>query len=292
MSTLFLGLGFGLVTASVLAISTVALSLQFGVTRVPNFAHGEIMTVGAYAAFSTLRATHDIFLAALAAVVAGALLGAAINKFLFGPFRNLKVARLTLFVLTIAASLIVQNAILLMYGGSTQAMPVASGSPYHLGPFLFTLEQGTIIVLAVVIMLGVHLLLRYTYFGREQRAVAENLALARASGVNAAQVISRTWLLTGALAGLSGFVLAITTGGIYPAMGFQFLLVVFAAAILGGIGQPYGAMAGALVVGIAMEISALYIVSDYKTVVAFALLILALLFRPQGLISGRKPAAA
>lgn len=292
MSTLLLGLGFGLVTASVLAISTVALSLQFGVTRVPNFAHGEIMTVGAYAAYSTLRATHNIFLAVLAAVVAGALLGAAINKFLFGPFRNLNVARLTLFVLTIAASLIVQNAVLLIYGGATQAMPVGGGSPYHVGPFRFTIQQGAIIVLAVVIMLGVHLLLRYTYFGRAQRAVAENLALARASGVNAAQVVSRTWLLTGALAGLSGFVLAITTGGIYPTMGFQFLLVVFAAAILGGIGQPYGAMAGSLVVGIAMEVSALYIVSDYKTVVAFALLILALLLRPQGLMSARNPAAA
>ena len=291
MSTLFLGLGFGLVSASVLAISTVALSLQFGVTRVPNFAHGEIMTVGAYAALSTLQATHSAVLAAIAAIAAGAALGAALNKFLFGPFQNRHAARLTLFVLTIAASLIVQNVVLLYYGGATQPVPLGGGTPHRLGPFLFTTQQELIIVLAVAIMLGVHLLLKYTYFGRAQRAVAENLALARASGVNAAGVISRTWLLTGALAGLSGFVLGITTGGLYPAMGFQFLLVVFAAAILGGIGQPYGAMAGALVVGVTMEVSALYITSDYKTVVAFALLILALLFRPQGLVSAPRPAA-
>jgi branched-subunit amino acid ABC-type transport system permease component len=137
----------------------------------------------------------------------------------------------------------------------------------------------------------VHLLLRYTYFGRAQRAVAENLALARASGINAARVINRTWLLTGSLAGLAGYVLGISTGGLYPAMGFQFLLVVFAAAILGGIGQPYGAMAGALVVGVTMEVSALYISSDYKTVIAFGLLIAALLVRPQGLVAARRAAA-
>lgn len=291
MNTLFLGIGFGLVTASVLAISTVALSLQFGVTRVPNFAHGEIMTVGAYAALSTDQATHNAILAAAAAIGAGALLGVGTNKLLFGPFRNRNVARLTLFVLTIAASLIIQNVVLLVYGGSTQSLPMTGGVPHHVGPFLFTAQQGLIIALAVAVMLGVHLLLRYTYFGRAQRAVAENLALARASGINAARVINRTWLLTGSLAGLAGYVLGISTGGLYPAMGFQFLLVVFAAAILGGIGQPYGAMAGALVVGVTMEVSALYISSDYKTVIAFGLLILALLVRPQGLVAARRAAA-
>lgn len=291
MNTFFLGIGFGLVTASVLAISTVALSLQFGVTRVPNFAHGEIMTVGAYAALSTDRATHNAILAAVAAVAAGAVLGVGTNKLLFGPFRNRNVARLTLFVLTIAASLIIQNVVLLAYGGSTRSLPLGGGPPHRVGPFLFTSQQELIIGLAVVIMLGVHLLLRYTYFGRAQRAVAENLALARASGINAARVINRTWLLTGSLAGLAGYVLGISTGGLYPAMGFQFLLVVFAAAILGGIGQPYGAMAGALVVGVTMEVSALYISSDYKTVIAFGLLIAALLVRPQGLVAARRAAA-
>jgi branched-subunit amino acid ABC-type transport system permease component len=291
MNTLFLGIGFGLVTASVLAISTVALSLQFGVTRVPNFAHGEIMTVGAYAALSTDQATHSAILAAVAAIGAGALLGVGTNKLLFGPFRNRNVARLTLFVLTIAASLIIQNVVLLVYGGSTRSLPLGGGTPHQVGPFLFTSQQELIIGLAVAIMLGVHLLLRYTYFGRAQRAVAENLPLARASGINAARVINRTWLLTGSLAGLAGFVLGISTGGLYPAMGFQFLLVVFAAAILGGIGQPYGAMAGALVVGVTMEVSALYISSDYKTVIAFGLLIAALLVRPQGLVAARRAVA-
>jgi neutral amino acid transport system permease protein len=292
MNTFFLAIGFGLVTASVLAISTVALSLQFGVTRVPNFAHGELMTVGAYAALQTDRASHSAILAGLAAIASGAVLGVAINKLLFGPFRRRNVAGLTLFVLTIAASLIIQNAVLLYFGGSTQPLPLGGGTPHHLGPFLLTTQQVVIILTALAIMTAIHLVLKFTYFGRAQRAVAENLSLAQASGINAARVINRTWILTGALAGLAGFVLGITTGGLYPAMGFQFLLVVFAAAILGGIGHPYGAMAGALVVGVTMEVSALYISSEYKTVVAFTLLILALLFRPQGLVAIRRAAAA
>ena len=292
MNTLFLGIGFGLVTASVLAVSTVALSLQFGVTRVPNFAHGELMTVGAYAALVTDRAVHNTLLAALAAIAAGCVVGVAINKLLFVPFRRRKVARLTLFVVTIAASIIIQNVVLLIFGGSTQPLPLGGGTPHHFGPFLFTTQQELIIVLAVAIMAAVHVLLKYTYFGRAQRAVAENVSLAQASGINSAQIINRTWVLTGAMADLAGFVLGLTTGGLYPAMGFQFLLIVFAAPILGGIGQPYGAMAGALVVGVTMEVSALYISSDYKTVVAFTLLILALLLRPQGLVTARQPAAA
>src|ERR1019366_5814276 len=269
MNTLVLRIGFRPVSASVLGVSTVALSLPIRVARGPNCARGELMTVGSYAALVTDRAVHNTLLAALAAIAAGCVVGVAINKLLFVPFRRRKVARLTLFVVTIAASIIIQNVVLLIFGGSTQPLPLGGGTPHHFGPFLFTTQQELIIVLAVAIMAAVHALLKYTYFGRAQRAVAENVSLAQASGINSAQIINRTWVLTGAMADLAGFVLGLTTGGLYPAMGFQFLLIVFAAPILGGIGQPYGAMAGALVVGVTMEVSALYISSDYKTVVAF-----------------------
>lgn len=292
MSTFLLGLGFGLVTAAVLAIATVALSLQYAVTNVPNFAHGEIMTVGAFAGYSTLNATHNLPLAVIAAMASGAVIGVGINKLIFGPFRNRNTAALTLFVLTIAVSLIVQNAVLWIYSGTTLPMPVSEGAPVHVGPFLLTSGQEIIIGSAAAIMVAVHLLLKHTMFGRSQRAVAENPGLAQASGISSARVVNRTWILTGSLAGLAGFILAVTAGGVYPTMGFNFLLVVFAAAILGGIGEPYGAMLGSLVVGVTMEVSALYISSDYKTVVAFFILIVALLLRPQGLIAPRALSAA
>jgi branched-subunit amino acid ABC-type transport system permease component len=292
MHALVLGIGFGLVTAAVLAISTVALSLQFSVTNFPNFSHGELMTVGAYASLTTYRATHSPVLAGVAAVVVGALLGALINRVVIAPFRRRNTAGLTLFVLTIGLSLILQNAVLWRYGGQTLRLPIEGGPPHHIAGFLLTTEQLLIISGAVVIMLGVHLVLKYTVFGRAQRAVAESTMLAEASGINSGRIINQTWLLTGGLAGLAGFVLALTTGALTPGMGFSFLLVVFAAAILVGIGQPYGAMAGAVAVGLAMEVSATYIRSDYKTVVAFVILIVALLFRPQGLVPAKRMAAA
>lgn len=292
MSTFLLGIGFGLVTASVLATSTVALSLQYAVTNVPNFAHGEIMTAGAFIGYSTYSATHSFPLAIVLAMLGGSALGVAIDRLVLGPFKSRNVALLTLFVLTIAISLIVQNVLLAIYGGSTHPIAVTKGAPKHIGPFILTPFEDAAIVGAVVILIGIHLLLKYTMFGKSQRAVAENPGLAEASGIKATRVVTLTWLLTGALTGLSGLILAAISGGVYPTIGFNFLLIVFAAAILGGIGQPYGSMAGALVVGVTMEVSALYINSDYKTSVAFFILILALIFRPQGLVPQRATAVA
>jgi neutral amino acid transport system permease protein len=292
MHALVLGFGFGIVTASVLAISTVALSLQFSVTNFANFAHGEMMTVGAYASLTTYQSTHNAILAGLAALVIGSLLGTLMNSVVIAPFRRRDTASLTLFVLTIGLSLILQNAVLWRYGGSSLRLAIEPGLPHKFAGIELTTVQMIIIGGGVLIMLGVHVLLKYTVFGRAQRAVAESPTLAESSGINSDRIISLTWLLTGGLAGLSGFILALTTGSLTPGMGFSFLLVVFAAAILGGIGHPYGAMAGALAVGLAMEISATYIPSDYKTVVAFVILILVLLVRPQGLVPSKRLAAA
>ncbi len=292
MNALLLGIGFGLATAAVLAISTVALSLQFGVTNFPNFAHGEMMTVGAYAAYSTYQAWGNVVLSGIAAIVAGAVLGMVMNLAVIAPFRKRGAAQLTLFVLTIGISLIVQNVVLFRYGGQTATLQVSAGAPHHVIGLLLTTEQLIIIGIAIVVMLGVHGMLKYTSFGRAQRAVAESPMLAESSGINSRRIINLTWAITGSLAGLAGYILALDAGGLTPTMGFDFLLVVFAAAILGGIGQPYGAMVGAVVVGLAMEVAASYIPSDYKQVVAFAILIVALLLRPQGLIPAKGLAVA
>lgn len=292
MDTLILGIGFGLVTAAVLAISTVALSLQFSVTNFPNFAHGEMMTIGAYTSYVTFQATNNALLAGLSALVAGSILGVLINTLVISKFRRKNTATLTLFVVTIGLALILQNAILLVFGGSAVRLSIDPGQLHNFLGFDLTTVQLEIISVSLVVMLSVHVLLKYTVFGRAQRAVAENPTLAEASGINSGRIINLTWVVTGGLAGLAGFVLALTTGSLTPGMGFSFLLVVFAAAILGGIGQPYGAMAGSLIVGLAMEIGATYIPADYKLVVAFVILIAVLLFRPQGLFPAHRLAAA
>jgi len=261
--TFFLGVGFGLVTASVLAISAVALTLQFSVTDVPNFSHGELMTIGAYTVLEAQTFTSNL--------VVGALLAAA--------------KRFVLFVITIAYGLLLQNVYQLVWGVDTRAYTLPLSPVHHVGPMILTGRQLAIIAIAVLAMLSIHVMLKYTRFGKAQRAVADNKDLARVRGITVGRVVTITWLITGSMAGLAGFILGMTVGAITPTLGFNFLLTVFAAVIIGGLGKPYGAMAGALIIGLVTEVSALYIDPDYTTVLAFAILLLALAFRPQGLVA-------
>ena len=285
LNDFLLSIGFGLVTASILALSTVALSLQFSVTNIPNFAHGEIMTAGAYGALVTQTLTHNVVAAAVVACLLGGALALLLNWAILAPFARAGAKRLVLFILTIASGLVLQHIILLIFGGANLPYNLPFGTAHRMGPFIFTDRSLAIIGAAVAVMLGLHLLLQYTKFGKAQRAVADSPELARVSGIDAAQIVRLTWLLAGAMGGLAGFVLGVSIGSLTPTLGYTFLLVIFAAAIVGGIGKPYGAMLGALIIGMAMEVSALYLPSDYKPVVAFAFLILTLLLRPNGLFT-------
>jgi branched-subunit amino acid ABC-type transport system permease component len=279
--------GFGLVTASILALATVAISLQFSVTSIPNLAQGEFMMMGAYGGLVVQSVIQNVIVEALAAVVVGAAVSWAVYRFLLQPFVRAGTRNTTLLVVTLGVSLILQNVLLAVFGGSYLQLKVPASAPITVGPFLWTIADVIIIVAALVSLSVVHIVLRYTKFGKSQRAVADNPELARVTGINSGQVIRLTWLWAGAMSGLGGFVLGAQIGGLEPSLGFQFLLVVFAAAVVGGIGQPYGAMLGALLIGIAMEVSAAYIPADYKQGVAFAALILTLLFRPNGLVPSR-----
>ena len=284
MQTFFLGVGFGLVTASVLAISAVALTLQFSVTDVPNFSHGELMTIGAYTVLEAQHFTSNLILGALLAAVSGSILALVLNLIL-RRFMRAGAKRFVLFVITIAYGLLLQNVYQLVWGVDTRAYNLPLSQVHHVGPMILTGRQLAIIAVAIVAMAAVHVMLRYTKFGKAQRAVADNKDLARVTGITVGRVVTITWLITGAMAGLAGFILGMTVGAITPTLGFNFLLTVFAAVIIGGLGKPYGAMAGALIIGLVTEVSALYIDPDYTTVLAFAILLLALAFRPQGLVA-------
>ncbi|HKV88119.1 MAG TPA: branched-chain amino acid ABC transporter permease [Candidatus Dormibacteraeota bacterium] len=279
--------GYGLVTAAILAISTVAVTLQYSVTRVPNFAQGDIMTLGAYAAVQTSILVPNLFLEAAVAVVVCAAFSFAMNYGLIQPFQRRGVKNIIILVVTAAVSLILQNVILAIYGGAPVNFKLPSTSPAPYGPFRWTERDIQIMVAAALVLLSVHLILTYTKFGKSQRAVSDDPELARVSGIDSDRVINFTWLWAGGMTGFSGFVLAASIGAFDPSFGFAFLLVIFAAAVVGGIGQAYGAMLGALLIGLAMEISAVYISSEYKEVVAFVFLIVALLIRPSGLIAAR-----
>jgi neutral amino acid transport system permease protein len=280
-----LAVGFGLVTAGILALSTVSWSLQYAVSRVPNLAHGEILTSGAYAAYVAQNYTHNLLVTALVAAAAGAVVAWLMNVIVIEGFARAGAKYLTIFIATLGASFFWQNVILMIFGGVNVAYVLPHTSPYQLGPFEWTGREIGIMVSSGAVMVLLFFLLQYTKFGKALRAVAENRELARVSGIEAHRVVMFTWLLAGVIAGYGGFVFASEVGSFTPYFGFSFLLVTVAAGVAGGLGKPYGAMAGALLVGIVMEVSAFYTAAAYKLAFAFIILVLVLLFRPLGLFS-------
>ena len=284
MSVLALSFGFGLITASVLALAAVGLSLQFGVTNYINFAYGEFLTLGAYLAYTLNHLGLNIYLSAAVATLLMGVFAVLLNQFLLRPFTKKGVPLLFLLVVTFGLSLFLSNLILALWGPGFKSLDVARETPHAFGPLLFTTSQLTIIGIALLVMGGVHLLLTRTEIGKAMRAMSDSVDLAQVSGIDTDRITNFTWLLSGCLAGLAGIVLVINITSFLPSVGGEFLFVIFAAVILGGVGSPYGAMLGALVIGLATEMSAVLINSAYKNDVAFALLVVTLLLRPQGII--------
>jgi len=289
--SLFLSsVGFGMVTAGILALAAVGLSLQISVTNVPNFAHGELLTCGAYGALVAQFLTNNLFVDALVGMVVSGVVAFGMNRFILQSFIKIGTRRIYLLIVTAGVSLFLQNALAVVFGEPDRVLtlPSDASQPYHIGPFIWTKIDLVVMGAAVTAMVLLYLLLQYTRFGKAQRAVADSPELARVSGVPVKRVVNLTWILVGVLAGLAGVALAATSGTVTPPMGGTILLVVFAAAILGGIGKPYGALVAALVIGVGMEVSAAYIDPAYKEVIAVAILVLAILFRPNGLFSSAR----
>jgi len=279
-------LGFGLVTASILALASVGLTLQFGVTNYVNFAHGELLTFGAY--FAWLANSHygwNIWLSLVVGSILTGILAVVLNLIVLQPFTKRQYPVLFMLVVTFGLSLILSNLLLAIFGADFQRYSVAPDTQFSIGPLLFTGRQLIIIGIAIAVLVGVHMLLNYTKLGKAMRAMSDNPTLARNCGIDTDMVTNFTWLLSGFLAGLAGVVLALNISTLQPAFGGDFLFVIFAAVILGGIGRPYGAMAGALVIGIVTEVAAVPLTSDFKNDAAFAILVLVLLFRPQGIFA-------
>ncbi|PZS16090.1 MAG: hypothetical protein DLM57_11380 [Pseudonocardiales bacterium] len=291
VNVLLHAIGFGLVTAAIIATSAVAFSLQYAVTDVPNFAHGELLTVAAYAAYETQQ--HGLGLAIGAA--AGATTGAAVAYLMYRLVLRGFVWKSSRLVYTVAVtagiSLIIQNGLGILFGNAEVTLNLPSDQARHVGPFLWTQTDITVILGSLVALATVHLTLRHTPFGRAQRAVADNRELARASGLRIERVISLTWLMAGAVAGLGGVALATSRSTFGPLLGNSFLLVTLAAAIVGGVGRVYGAMIGALTIGLVTELSGAYFNAGYKQVAALAVLTLVLLVRPSGILQVQRTRA-
>ncbi len=259
MSTFLITVGAGLATAAILALSAVAFTLEFAVSRVANFAHGEMLTIGAYAAYSGQHIFHqNVVAAALIGAAAGMLAGLVLNVALIERFRG-------------------------RYGAANVTYSFPQGSLHHVGPFLWTTTDIEVICSALALGALIYLLLQRTRQGKSIRAVSQDRALAQVSGIPARRVVLQTWCLAGAVSGFAGFMLADTVGTFGPSLGFSFLLPTITAAVAGGIGRPYPTLGGALLVGLAIQIGGAYTNSSYQLVYAFLLLVLLMLLRPNGL---------
>jgi branched-subunit amino acid ABC-type transport system permease component len=284
--------GFGLVSMSVIAIAAVGFTMQFGITNMINLAYGEVMISSAYVAYYINRAGISIWLGIVAAGLFGAVFSFLLNRFVYGPFQAKGTSLIGMVIVSLAVSLMIANLLLPIVGYYSVSYENTTGQLIHIGPMILTLNQIAIIGLAVVLMLVIHGLLTYTRLGKAMRATAANPTLARNCGIPTRRVIDAVWLITGALCGVAGTVAAMNSDSFAIANGASFLITVLAAAVLGGAGQPYGAMIGAVLIGIITELSAATWSPEYKEVVAFGILVLVMVLRPQGLLAKRGALAA
>ena len=278
-------LGFGILTASILALAAVGFTVQFGVTNILNLAYGDVMTAAAFIAYVASGWGLGGWWGLLFGGLFGAVFSFALNRVIYTPFIRRGASLFTMIIVTIAVSLILQNVLQGIWGPGFFSLHVPPGPTVRALGTVLTESQLVVVLIAVAAMLALHGLLKFTRLGKAMRATAADPELARNCGIRTQLVTDVAWLISGLLCGVAGVTLVVDFGSFQSTTGGAFLVPIVAAAVLGGVGQPYGAMLGALVVGVVSEVSATVINPSYKEVVAFAVLIVVLLIRPQGIIS-------
>jgi branched-chain amino acid transport system permease protein len=282
----------GLKLGAIIALAAVGLSLIFGVTDLVNFAHGEMITFGAVVAYVLHAAGSGprwpLLVAAVPAIALGAGFGAAQETAIWRPLRRRRTGSIAILVISIGVSFAVRNTILVFLSGEPQSYDDFSIQSKRSFLGFETVPKNLVIIGSAIVILGaVGLFLQRTQAGVAVRAVADDKDLAESSGIDVDRVILVTWLLGGALAALSGLYLGVSEQVQWD-MGFRLLLLVFAAVVLGGLGTAFGAMLGGFVVGLAVEMSTFWIPTELKNAVAMAVLVVMLLWRPQGLLGTRE----
>ena len=297
-------LGNGLLLGIIISLSAVALSLLYGVTRIVNFAHGEIIALGAVVAlffsspvdskiiylerFSPLGI--NIFLSVFISILFCGLFGGLLEVFIFRPLRNAEVGNVAVLVVTIGLSIFLRHIYLLLIPGRPKNFPLELQRRETYLFFDMTPRNFKLLIAGLVVMILVGLFLTYTRTGKAMRAVRDSNELATVSGINSDNIILFTWISSSMLAGLAG-ILQGTINDIRFNMGFLILLLIFAGTVLGGIGTSFGAMIGGLLIGILVQVSVglpfMEGHTEAKNAVALAIMIIILLFRPQG-IFGQK----
>ena len=282
-STIVAAIGFGVVTASILSLGSVGFTLQYGMSNVFNLAFAGVMGGAEYVALAINHAGLNIWPSMALAALFGGAASAALNKFVYMPFIRRGVKTFGMVIITLSVWTIIQYVILAIVGATASSYQLPSKHLYVVGPIRINGIQIILIVIAVVALALLEVFLRRTLWGKAIRGAATNAPLARASGINVSRIMDATWFISGLFAGIAGVALAMNVASFTYTTSGNFLVVLVAAAILGGVGRPSGAMFGALIVGIATEVSAAIFNPAYKDVTAFVLLALVLVAKPAGL---------
>jgi branched-chain amino acid transport system permease protein/neutral amino acid transport system permease protein len=250
-----------------------------------NLAFGATMTAGAFVAYISNAAGLNIWISLVLGSLGASLLSFLLNRGIYVPYRRRASSMFTMIMVTLGIGIIIQYGIEAIWGADNFSYNLVTGRSVHVAGMLFTTTQLTVIAIAAAVAAGVHVLLRYTRLGKAMRAVAVNERLARNCGIPVRRVIDSTWLLSGALCGLAGVVLVMDVQVLNAGSGDDFLILIVAATVLGGIGSAYGAMVGAVIIGVVAEVAAGFINPEFKDISAFVILALVLLLRPTGVIS-------
>jgi len=284
----------GVVLGCIYALGAIGISLTFGILRFSNFAHGDTMTLGVYITLSLVQVTggHPLLMAPVAmALTTAVVLG--LDRVFYKPFRTSPTIMLV--IASFGLMLMIRSVIQFFWGVQLQALQTGIQRPWIFLDSLRILPKHVLIISAtVVLMMAVHLVLTRTKIGKAMRATSDSPELAALTGIDTELVIRATWAMGASLAVAAGVFLGLDSH-VETMMGFKLLLPMFAAAILGGIGRPYGAVAGGLVIGIVEELSAYpwigttpLLSPGYKGGVAFAIMVAMLIWKPQGLFRGRQ----
>ena len=316
----------GLVVGLVIGLASVGLSMTYSILNFANFAHGDYVTVGAFVGWSAaflvsgipkgepldglllVSASGNVYASALGinivdtpfAVIFGLVVAVAatiglvlaVDRIAFRPLR--KSEGIILLITSVGVALALRYGVVFVYKQSTRSVTANVPNvtvPMIDGTLQISVHEITLVVVAGLLMLGIHLFLQTTKLGKAMRAMADNKDLARVTGIPTERVVRWTWVIGGGLTGAAGYLIALERGTLNFNLGWLLLLLIFAAVILGGIGSIYGAIAGGIIIGLASRVSLIWLPeASFARPVAFLVMILILVYRPQGIFGGRTTA--
>jgi neutral amino acid transport system permease protein len=273
----------GVVAGNYYALGAVGLTLIFGVLRLVNFAHGEFLTLGAYLMLAGSALDLPLVLVAALGVVGTAVFSVCLELGVWRPVRRRGAGELQLLLFALGLAFFMRNTIAFVAGSQDRQTDADVTSAVSVGELRIGRTELIVTVLGIAVIVLVAAGLRATSLGRQARALADSIDLAETTGIDTDRIVLVTWAVSGGLAGLAGIFYALPQGVANPQIGFSLILSIFAAVVVGGIGNAYGALAGGLLIGLVQEWSTLVIEPSVKVAVGFAMLILVLLVRPQGL---------